>query len=162
MRSTAEKILPRAELAALLESERPERLVLANGLFDIVHVGHVRYLEDARSRGDRLVVALNTDESCRILKGPTRPIVPLAERMEVIAALRAVDHVTSFDETSVAETLRLLRPRFHAKGTDYRPETLPEAEQQLHRELGIDVVLVGDPKTHASSDLIETIRNLPR
>jgi rfaE bifunctional protein nucleotidyltransferase chain/domain len=134
------------------------RVVLANGVFDILHVGHARYLQAARAAGDWLIVALNDDRSARVNRGPTRPLVPLQERLILIAALRAVDQVTWFSEPSVAATLRLIRPALHAKGTDYRPETLPLDEQQAHRELGIQVVLVGDPKTHAASDIIRTVQ----
>lgn len=157
MRDPSEKILPREELARRLNEGPPKRIVLANGLFDLLHVGHARYLEDARRHGDLLVVALNDDASAAANKGPQRPLVPLAERLEVIAALRAVDFVTWFPERSVAETMRLIRPRFHAKGTDYRPETLPLQEQTLHRELGVEVVIVGDPKDHATTDIIQEI-----
>src|SRR2546425_6730132 len=99
-----------------------------------MHVGHVRYLEDARSRGDFLVVALNTDESVRTLKGEGRPLMPLAERAEIVAALRCVDAVTSFDERTLEATLRVLRPDVHAKGTDYTIENVPETA--IDRELG--------------------------
>lgn len=152
-----EKILSRERLAARWARKRSGRVVLANGLFDIVHVGHARYLRAAREAGDCLVVALNSDASARANRGPTRPLLPLAERMEIVAAFRAVDFVTWFEEVSVAETLALLRPEFHAKGTDYRPETLPEAEQALHRELGIQVVIAGDPKDHATTDIIRRV-----
>jgi len=127
------------------------RIVLANGCFDLLHVGHVRYLEDARSRGDLLIVALNTDDSVRALKGPGRPRVPLAERAELVAALRCVDFVTSFGEPTVEALLRALRPDVHAKGRDYTTDTVPEAA--VDRELGIEIAICGDPKAHASSGL---------
>lgn len=158
IRRPAGKILPRDEVARRLERDRPPVVVLANGLFDILHVGHARYLAAARAAGDLLVVALNADESARALKGPDRPFVPLEDRMLVVAALGAVDLVTWFPEETLAATLRLVRPDVHAKGTDYRPETLPEAEREVHRELGIRVVTVGDPKTHATTDIVATIR----
>lgn len=163
MRDPAGKIVDRDELAARLagEGRARGRVVLANGLFDILHVGHLRYLEAARAAGDLLVVALNDDRSAATLKGPARPIMPLAERMLLVASLRCVDAVTAFGETTVAETMRRLRPAVHAKGTDYRPERLPPDEQRLHRELGIAVIAVGDPKDHASSDLIARIVNNP-
>lgn len=154
---TRSKIVTRERLAEQFARVKPGRLVLANGLFDLMHVGHVRYLEAARTAGDALVVALNDDASARANRGADRPLVPLDERAELLAALRAVDWVTSFGELTVAPTLRLLRPVLHAKGTDYRPETLPLEEQAAHRELGIEVVLVGDPKTHASSDIVQTV-----
>ncbi len=153
-----EKILPREEIARRLSVQRPGTVVLANGLFDILHVGHARYLAAARAAGDLLIVALNADESARALKGPSRPIVPLADRMHLVAALRAVDLVTWFPETTLAPTLRLLRPDLHAKGTDYRPETLPPDEQAAHRDLGIRVITVGDPKTHATTDIVREVR----
>lgn len=157
MREPSDKIVAREDLAARFAQQPPGTIVLANGLFDLVHVGHARYLADARSRGDVLVVALNDDASARANKGPSRPLLPLAERLEVLAAFRSVDWVTWFPERAVAETLRLLRPRYHAKGTDYRPETLPQEEQRLHRELGIEVAIVGDPKTHATTDLVAEV-----
>ena len=151
--------LPRDALAAHLARAREagavRRVVLANGCFDLVHVGHARYLADARSRGDCLVVALNTDESVRQLKGPGRPLVTLAERAELVAALRCVDFVTSFGEPTLAETLRSLRPDVHAKGTDYTVETVPERE--VDRELGIEIAICGDPKDRSSSDLLARI-----
>jgi rfaE bifunctional protein nucleotidyltransferase chain/domain len=143
----------REELAALLARERAARgrVVLANGCFDVLHVGHVRYLEAARARGDTLVVALNTDESVRAAKGPGRPLVPLAERIELLLALRCVDFVTSFPEPTLERTLRLLRPAVHAKGTDYTVESVPE--RAVDRELGIEIAICGDPKDHSSSAL---------
>lgn len=157
MRSPFSKIVAREELAARWAAGDPGRVVLANGLFDLCHVGHARYLEDARSKGDLLVLALNDDASARQNKGPGRPLLPLAERLEVAAAFRAVDVVTWFGERSVAATLRLLRPRFHAKGTDYRPDTLPADEQAAHAELGITVVIVGDPKAHSTTDFVQEV-----
>lgn len=152
-------LVPREELAERLSRLRScapaTRIVLANGCFDLLHVGHVRYLEDARSRGSLLVVALNDDASVRRLKGPPRPLVPLAERAELVAALRAVDWVTSFAEDDLAATLELLRPHVHAKGTDYSPETVPERE--LDRALGIEIAICGDPKRRASSDLLRRL-----
>jgi rfaE bifunctional protein nucleotidyltransferase chain/domain len=151
---------PREELAAELARRRAGRpglrVVLANGCFDVLHAGHVRYLADARSRGDLLVVALNTDASVRALKGAGRPVVPLSERAEVVAALRAVDLVTAFEERDLEATLRLLRPDVHAKGTDYTPASVPEAA--VDRELGIEVAICGDAKTRSSSALLERAR----
>lgn len=145
----------RDELAAVRRAQPGHRVVLANGCFDLLHVGHVRYLEDARSRGDALVVALNTDESVRALKGSERPLAPLAERAEIVAALRCVDHVTSFGEAGLEATLRILRPDVHAKGTDYTPETVPERAVDL--ELGIDIAICGDPKDHATTELLQRL-----
>jgi len=150
----ARRILERGELAALLARARPGlgRVVLANGCFDLLHVGHVRYLEDARSRGDVLVVALNTDASVRAAKGAARPRVPLEERAELVAALRCVSWVTSFGEPTLEETLRCLRPDVHAKGTDYTLASVPERAVDL--ELGIEIAICGDPKDHSSSALV--------
>jgi len=145
----------REELAARLARGRKrgefERVVLANGCFDLVHAGHVRYLADARSRGDCLVVAVNTDASVRALKGAGRPVVPLADRAEVLCALAAVDFVVPFDEPTLVEVLRTLRPDVHAKGTDYAPDTVPERD--VDRELEIEIAICGDPKRRSSSEL---------
>ncbi len=153
-------VLARADLARELERRRAAKLglrvVLANGCFDVLHVGHVRYLEAARAHGDVLVVALNTDESVRALKGPARPTVPLAERAELLAALRCVDFVTAFGERDLEATLRELRPDVHAKGTDYSAENVPEAA--VDRELGIEIAICGDPKQRSSSAMIERLR----
>jgi len=145
--------LERSELAARMQRERAHlgRIVLANGCFDLLHVGHVRYLEAARGHGGALVVALNTDESVRATKGPGRPLVPLAERAELLLALRCVDFVTAFPERDLEATLRLLRPDVHAKGTDYTVESVPE--RAVDRELGIEIAICGDPKEHSTSAL---------
>ena len=132
---------------------------LANGLFDLLHVGHVRYLQAAKEQGDLLVVAVNSDASARALKGPSRPVVPQEERAEILAALACVDFVTIFEADDVGEILRRLRPDVHCKGTDYTPETVPERE--IARELRIRIAIVGDPKGHASRDLIERFRSGP-
>ena len=129
-----------------------ERVVLANGCFDLLHVGHVRYLEDARSHGDRLVVAINTDASVRALKGDTRPLMPLEERAELLRALRCVDRVVPFAEATLEATLRALVPDVHAKGPDYTPETVPERPVDL--ELGVEIAICGDPKDHSTTELM--------
>ncbi|HVS20104.1 MAG TPA: adenylyltransferase/cytidyltransferase family protein, partial [Planctomycetota bacterium] len=151
--------LERARLVeelARLRSEQPGlRVVLANGCFDLLHVGHVRYLSDARSRGDLLVVALNDDDSVRALKGAGRPHVPLTERAELVAALACVDRVTWFGERDLEATLRALRPAVHAKGTDYTAEGVPEAA--VDRELGIEIAICGDPKTHATGEMLQRL-----
>ena len=133
-----------------------KRVVFTNGGFEILHVGHVRSLADARSRGDLLLVAVNSDASIRRNKGPGRPVGPEAERVEVLCALSCVDLVTVFDDPTVDGLLRLLRPQVHAKGRDYTAENLPERETV--KEIGAEIAIVGDPKDHATSDLLERIR----
>lgn len=149
----------RDDLARLLADLRAagavHRVVLANGCFDLLHVGHVRYLADARSRGDCLVVALNTDESVRGLKGPGRPVATLSDRAEIVAGLRCVDFVTSFGELTLEATLRALRPDVHAKGTDYAVDSVPEAA--VDRELGIEIAICGDAKDRSSTELLAHI-----
>lgn len=150
------------ELLAAARDLRTEglTLVLANGHFDLLHVGHVRYLRAAAAEGDILVVAVNDDESVARLKGSGRPVVPAAERAELLAALEPVDYVTVFSGDSPAPLLEALRPEVHAKGTDYgAPENVPEHE--VVRRYGGETRLVGDPKGHATSELIERIRKLP-
>ncbi|HXG14879.1 MAG TPA: adenylyltransferase/cytidyltransferase family protein [Calidithermus sp.] len=146
------------EAAALAERLRAEgkRIVLANGCFDLLHVGHVRYLRAARRLGDVLFVGVNSDAAVRRLKGPGRPLVPAAERAEIVAALAAVDHVVIFDEDTADRLLERLRPHVHAKGTDYTPEAVPE--RATARAVGAQVVITGDPKTHATRDVIALIR----
>lgn len=142
-----------ARFLAELRSRRSiTRVVLANGCFDLLHVGHVRYLEAARAHGDFLVVALNTDASIAALKGAGRPLMPLAERAELVGALRCVDAVTSFAEATLEPTLRVLRPDVHAKGTDYSVDSVPEAA--VDRELGIEIAICGDAKQHSTSALL--------
>ena len=143
-------------VADLRAREVVRRVVLANGCFDVLHVGHVRYLEDAKAQGDFLVVALNTDESVRGLKGAGRPLVPLRERAEIVRALRCVDLVTCFGEPTLEATLRELRPDVHAKGTDYTRESVPERAVDL--ELGIEIAICGDPKARSSTDLAGRMR----
>ena len=151
------RILARPELLAAVRSDRPERtrIALANGLFDLLHVGHVRYLEAAKREGDVLVVAINSDASARKLKGPGRPIVPESERAELVAALGCVDYVTIFDEPTVEPLIRALAPVVHCKGTDYTPDTVPERDAVL--ETGGRIAIVGDPKDHATRDLIRRV-----
>lgn len=146
------------ELARLVAEAKGagKRVVFTNGGFEILHVGHVRSLTDARSRGDLLVVAVNSDASIRRNKGPKRPVTPAAERVEVLCALSCVDLVTIFDDPTVDGLLRTVRPSVHAKGTDYTPETVPE--RATVKEIGAEIAIVGDPKDHATSDLLERIR----
>ena len=131
------------------------RVVLTNGAFDLLHVGHARYLADARRHGDVLIVAVNSDVSVRAIKGPQRPIVPEAERVELLSHLDCVDFITLFDEPTVAEVLRALRPHVHAKGTDYTPGSVPE--RAVVTEWGGETVICGDPKGHATTDLVTEI-----
>ena len=153
-----DKILDDAGARRLAESCRAEgkTLVLANGCFDLIHAGHVSYLEGARSEGDVLLVGINSDASEREIKGPARPIMPERERAELIAAMEAVDAVVIFGEPTCERLLRELRPDVHAKGTDYTEETVPERDVAL--ELGIRIVIAGAPKENASMDLIRAIR----
>jgi D-glycero-beta-D-manno-heptose 1-phosphate adenylyltransferase len=155
---TGEKVLALAELRRRLDERRRrgERIVLANGCFDVLHAGHVRYLEGARREGDLLVVAVNSDASERRLKGAGRPLLPARDRARLVAALRAVDYVVVFDEPDVRRLLAELRPAVHAKGTDYTVDSVPERETAA--ELGIRVAIVGDPKLHSTRDLIARVR----
>jgi rfaE bifunctional protein nucleotidyltransferase chain/domain len=132
-----------------------KRLVLANGCFDLLHVGHVRYLQAARALGDALVVGLNSDASVRRLKGPGRPVMPAAERAELIAAVSGVDAVVVFEEDSADVLIARLRPDVHAKGTDYTEQSVPE--RGTVEAVGAKVAIAGDPKTHSTKDLITTI-----
>jgi len=135
-------------------------VAFANGHFDLLHVGHLRYLQAARAEGDALVVGLNDDASVATLKGPGRPVVPAAERAELLAALEPVDFVVVFDGDSPAPLLAELQPDVHCKGTDYgSPERVPE--YGVVRAYGGRTVLVGDPKDHATSDLISKVKSLP-
>jgi rfaE bifunctional protein nucleotidyltransferase chain/domain len=142
-------------LAARLRADG-KRVVLANGCFDLLHVGHVRYLSAARALGDVLFVGLNSDAAVRRLKGLGRPLMPAVERVELLRALRAVDHVVVFDEDTADRLVGLVRPTVHAKGTDYTEATVPEAASV--RAAGGRVAIVGDPKVHATRDLIARIR----
>jgi len=140
------------ELPALLAGKK---VVLANGCFDILHVGHLRYLEGARALGDVLVVAINSDKSVRLIKDPDRPIMVENERVALVSALRCVDHVVLFDEPDVSRVLDVLRPAIQAKGTDYTEETVPERDKVLG--YGGAVRITGDPKDHSTKDIIQRI-----
>jgi len=155
---TQNKILPLDALTRKLgeHKSRGERIVLANGCFDVLHVGHTRYLEGARREGDILVVAINGDESVRLLKGPGRPILPAGARARLVAGLAAVSYVIVFEEPDVTHLLSILRPDVHAKGTDYTVETVPERETA--RRLGVRIAIVGDPKDHSTRDLLARLR----
>ncbi len=152
------EILERSELAARVARDRAagRSIAFANGAFDLLHVGHVRYLEGAKREADRLVVAINSDESIRGLKGPSRPILAEADRAELVAALRAVDYVVIFSESTVASLLELLKPDVHCKGTDYTVDTVPERETV--RAYGGRIAIVGDPKDHSTTDLLSRLK----
>ena len=158
VRSKEKIITDRKPLRAILEGVRAsgKTVVLTNGVFDLLHVGHVRYLEDARSRGDFLVVAVNSDKTAEDLKGKGFPINPVNERMELLSTLWFVDYVTSFDEDTAEELLRQFKPDVYAKGTDYNTKTLPE--RKVVKELGVKPVFVGDKKTHATKKTVRRIR----
>ena len=157
--TAAARILERNRLIARVAIMRRggARVVFANGCFDLLHVGHVRYLEAARGLGDLLVVGVNSDEQVRRLKGEGRPFVPERERAEVIASLRAVDYVTVFHEPTVTELLLALRPDIHAKGTDYTEDSVPERD--VVRSFGGRVQIVGDPKDHSSTEMFGRVMN---
>jgi D-glycero-beta-D-manno-heptose 1-phosphate adenylyltransferase len=161
MRPSHSKIVSRESLSNRLAEHRArgERIILANGCFDALHVGHIRYLEGARREGDVLVVAVNSDSGVRALKGPGRPILTESARADLVAGLRAVDYVVLFSEPNVEVLLEYLRPDVHAKGTDYRAETVPERATAARH--GIRVAIVGDPKNHSTRDLLETVRKAP-
>lgn len=161
MPTSASKVMSREELRRVIADRKRggERVVFANGCFDTLHVGHVRYLEGARREGDILIVAVNDDASVCGLKGPGRPILNENARAELVAAVRAVDYVVVFHEPNVEPLLELLRPDVHAKGTDYSAETVPERD--VASRLGIRVAIVGDPKNHSTRGFIETIRKAP-
>ncbi|MBI3455126.1 MAG: adenylyltransferase/cytidyltransferase family protein [Candidatus Rokubacteria bacterium] len=147
--------LDAARVVAEAARTRGRRVVLANGCFDLLHVGHVRYLAAARALGDLLIVGVNSDAAVRRLKGPGRPVMPASERAELVAALAAVDHVVIFDDDTADRLVRLLRPAIHAKGTDYARESVPEGASV--RASGGEVVIAGDPKRHSTRDLIAEI-----
>ena len=151
-----DKILGRPELHALVEQWRcaGERIVLGNGNFDLLHVGHVRYLRGAKALGGKLVVAINSDESVRALKGEGRPVMPAEERAEIVAALADVDAVVIFPELDVRALIREIRPDIQAKGTDYTVDSVPERDAVA--EYGGRVAIVGDSKDHSTSEIIRS------
>lgn len=152
-------ILNREDLATEVKRRRDagEKIILANGCFDLLHVGHVRYLTAAKEIGGTLVVGLNSDAQAHFLKGEGRPFTPEHERAELIAALKCVDLVTIFDEPTVEQLIRTIRPDFHAKGTDYTADSVPERD--IVRECGGQVVITGDSKGHSSTELIGKARS---
>lgn len=157
MRGAETKIIERGGLAKLGDELRKQRrrIVFANGCFDILHVGHVRYLSGARAEGDVLVVGINADSGVHGLKGPGRPVLTERARAMLVASLRVVDYVVIFPEPTVAALLSDLRPDVHAKGTDYTVETVPE--RATARKLGIRLAIVGDPKGHSTRDLLQQV-----
>ncbi len=157
--SADNKVLGRGALCERVAAWRRtgERIILTNGCFDVLHVGHIRYLRGAKALGGRVVVAVNDDASVRALKGEGRPRMPGAERAEIVAALADVDAVVIFPEPDVRALLRELRPDIHAKGTDYTAETVPERD--VVAEYGGRVAIVGDPKDHSTSDLLRKWKN---
>jgi rfaE bifunctional protein nucleotidyltransferase chain/domain len=161
MREASSKIVARDALREKLaeHKRRGRRIVFANGCFDTLHVGHIRYLEGARREGDVLVVGVNGDSSVCNLKGPGRPILDENARAQLVAALRCVDYVVLFAEPNVESLLKELRPNVHAKGTDYTADTVPE--HSVAARLGIRVAIVGDPKDHSTRELLESIRKAP-
>jgi len=156
---TREKILSREGLHDVLDEHRRagRTVVFANGVFDLLHVGHVRYLQAAREEGDLLIVGVNSDASTRSLKGAGRPILTERARASLVAALAAVNYVVIFDELDVNTLLREFQPDVHAKGTDYTPETVPERD--LAALLGIRIAIVGDSKKHSTRELIARLRH---
>jgi rfaE bifunctional protein nucleotidyltransferase chain/domain len=147
------------ELLAAVQADRDSgrTIAFANGCFDVLHVGHVRYLADASAQADRLVVAINDDASVSGLKGPGRPILSGADRAEMVAALESVDYVVLFSDPDVHRLLRVLKPDVHCKGTDYTPDTVPERETV--RAYGGRIAIVGDPKDHSTRDLLARIKS---
>ncbi len=148
--------LDKLEVELSVKQEEGKRVVMTNGCFDLLHVGHVRYLQGARKLGDILVTAVNSDRAVRVLKGNGRPLMPEAERAELVASLEVVDWVLIFDDLTVDNLLLRLRPDVHAKGTDYTVETVPERETV--RSYGGTVAIVGDPKDHSTRDFIRQFR----
>ncbi len=161
MRGAESKIVSRERLREILAEHRWQRrqTVMANGCFDTLHVGHVRYLEGARREGDILVVAVNSDSIVCALKGAGRPILPEGARAALVGALRAVDYVVLFSEPNVEKLLEDLRPDVHAKGTDYTADSVPE--RATSSRLGIRVAIVGDPKDHSTRSFLDSVRKAP-
>jgi D-glycero-beta-D-manno-heptose 1-phosphate adenylyltransferase len=161
MRAAASKVVARNWLRTKLDDEKRlgKRVVFANGCFDALHVGHIRYLEGARREGNVLVVGVNANSSVCKLKGPGRPILDENARAQLVAALRSVDYVVLFAEPNVEALLEELRPDVHAKGTDYAMDTVPE--RAVADRLGIRVAIVGDPKDHSTRELLYSVRKGP-
>lgn len=154
-----ERVVNQPELLRLVAEARTKgrRVVFANGCFDVLHVGHVRYLEAAKALGDLLIVGINSDKQTRRLKGEGRPLMPQDQRAEIVSSIGAVDLVTVFDEPTVEQLLLALKPDIHAKGTDYTEDTVPE--RAVVRSYGGRVAIAGDPKDHSSSQIIGLVEN---
>ena len=152
-------ILTEAELVERLAQDRAagRTIAFANGCFDLLHVGHVRYLRAAAEQADRLIVAVNDDRSVASLKGAGQPVLPAADRAELVAAIRGIDYVVIFSDPTVARLLTLIEPDVHCKGTDYTVDTVPERD--VVRAYGGRIMIVGDVKTHATRDLLERVRH---
>ena len=161
MTAAENKVVTRGELVQLVDAWRRAResVTLANGCFDLLHVGHIRYFQAAKALGGKLVVAINSDDSVRTLKGVGRPLMPEWERAEILSALECIDAIVVFAEPDVRAIVREIRPNVHAKGTDYTVESVPEGD--VVREYGGRVEIVGDPKDHSTSEIIRT-RLAPR
>lgn len=157
MDSYLDKIMTVEEAVEAIKEARGEgkSIVFANGCFDLLHGGHVSYLEDARQQGDFLIVGLNSDESMRSIKGPTRPIIAEKDRSEILAVVEVVDAVVLFDEPTCANLLETFRPDVHAKGTDYTMETVPERE--VNERLGVRTYIAGAAKEESTKDIVRTI-----
>ena len=153
----AQVILDHNELAKKIEElkKQGKKVIFANGCFDLLHVGHVRYLRGAKALGDVLVLAINSDASVRRLKGPERPLLPLEDRLGILSAFEIIDLITAFEEDTVSPLLLKLKPNVQVKGTDYTPDTIPEKDTVA--SFGGEVAVVGDPKDHASKNLIQEI-----
>jgi rfaE bifunctional protein nucleotidyltransferase chain/domain len=153
------QVVNERELADHVAADRSagRTVAFANGCFDVLHVGHVRYLADAAAQADRLIVAVNDDDSVKGLKGPGRPILSAADRVEIVAALESVDYVLIFSDPDVNRLLMALKPDVHCKGTDYTPDTVPERHTVL--AYGGRIAIVGDPKDHSTRDLLARIKD---
>ncbi|MCE5300068.1 MAG: adenylyltransferase/cytidyltransferase family protein [Spirochaetia bacterium] len=151
------KLKKREEMARIIAGlkKQGKTVAFANGCFDVLHVGHVRFLQGAKAKADVLVLGLNSDSSVRKLKGEGRPLINQRERAEILSAFEFVDYLVIFNEMTVDKTLRILRPTYHCKGTDYTKDTVPEKE--IAKKLGIKIAIVGDAKNHSTRDVIKTI-----
>ena len=161
MRTAHKKIIERSRLPQAIAELRQlaKTIVFANGCFDILHVGHIRYLVDARAQAEALIVGVNADSSVCSLKGPGRPVLDERARALLVAALRVVDYVVIFSDPNVEPLLKEIRPDVHAKGTDYTAESVPE--RAVADDLGIRIAIVGDAKSHSTSELLQTVRQAP-